>query len=176
MSLSKLTRRSLIAAALLPLIGCGYEPAFGPTGQSQALLNQVSVPEARDKRQFDFNAQFERRLGHASDGTYELAYSIKAVREGVAIRVGGDVFRYNLVGTVNFSLNDAATGKKLVSSKVEGFTSYSVVFVDNAANPTSTSATIASVAAREDAEDRLMIILADQVVTRLVATSGTWAK
>ena len=47
---------------------------------------------------------------------------------------------------------------------MQSFTSYSA-----------TGSTVAGLAAEEDAALRLMHILADQIVTRLLATSGQWS-
>lgn len=176
MWLSKTTRRGVLIGAVLALAGCGYEPAFGPSGSAEVLRNQVTLPEAKNRNQFDFNAQFEKRLGHASAGKYKLSYSANISRDGVAQRVGGDVFRYNLVGTATFTLRDAATDDVLETSSVQNFASYSIGFVDSSATTTNTSANISSVAARQDANRRLMVMLADQVVMRLVATSGNWSQ
>jgi LPS-assembly lipoprotein len=48
---------------------------------------------------------------------------------------------------------------------VEGFTSYAA-----------TGSTVAGLSAEEDASLRLMRILADQIVSRMLASSGTWAR
>ena len=63
-----------------------------------------------------------------------------------------------------WALADLATGARLTGGRVDNFTSYSA-----------TGSTVASLAAEEDASLRLMRILADQIVARLLATSGQWA-
>ncbi|MGB8814952.1 MAG: LPS assembly lipoprotein LptE, partial [Paracoccaceae bacterium] len=82
---------------------------------------------------------------------------------GVAITPENAVLRYNLTGSVDWVLADTA-GKRITGGRVESFTSYSA-----------TGSTVAGLAAEEDAAFRLMRILADQIVTRLIATSGNWA-
>lgn len=74
------------------------------------------------------------------------------------------ITRYNLLGRVDWTLF-GPDGQRLTGGKVESFTSYSA-----------TGSTVAGLAAEEDAAFRLMRILADQIVTRLLATSSQWAE
>ena len=56
-------------------------------------------------------------------------------------------------------LTDTASGAQLGSGVVNSFTGYSA-----------TASTVVTLAAQRDAEERLMVILADQVVARLLST------
>lgn len=174
--LSSRPNRRIFLTGMLALAGCGYEPAFGPGGAGDSLLLQVAVAPPGNRNEFDFVTRLERRLGRPDVALFKLSYKISTKRDGVALTVGRDLFRYNLVGTASFTLRSVATGKVLTKSSVDTFTSYSIGFVDPTATPPSTSATIASVAAEEDAYLRLMTALADQVVNRLLISSPTWAK
>ena len=60
-----------------------------------------------------------------------------------------------------FSLRDMTTDKVLTSGKVENFTSYSAE-----------GTTVSELAAKQDAEERLMLIMADQMITELTAKAG----
>ena len=69
----------------------------------------------------------------------------------------GDIERYNLVGTADYVLLDKASGAIVASGQVQNFTGYSA-----------TGTTVATLAAQRDAADRLMIILADKIVSELL--------
>ncbi|MFD2440590.1 LPS assembly lipoprotein LptE [Paracoccus kondratievae] len=66
--------------------------------------------------------------------------------------------RYALNGTADFVLTEASSAREVTRGQVSSFTSYST-----------TGTTIATMAAEQDAHDRLARMLADQVVTRLLA-------
>jgi hypothetical protein len=65
-------------------------------------------------------------------------------------------------GAIDYSLTDRGTGARLAGGRVHSFTAYSA-----------TGSTVAGLAAEEDAAYRLMRILADQVVARLIATAAS---
>ncbi|MDZ4134280.1 MAG: hypothetical protein U1D06_01625, partial [Paracoccaceae bacterium] len=75
------------------------------------------------------------------------------------------ITRFNLTGTVDWGLTDMVSGARLTGGRVQSFTSYSA-----------TGSTVAGLSAEEDASLRLMRILADKIVTQLLATSGQWAQ
>jgi LPS-assembly lipoprotein len=66
-----------------------------------------------------------------------------------------------LIGVIDYTLSDHATGTRLAGGRVESFTAYSA-----------TGSTVAGLAAEEDATYRLMRILADQIVAQLIAASA----
>ena len=153
-------RRRLIAAlALLPVLGaCGFRPAHAPDGPGARLRGQVQADDPVSARDFAFVAAFEDRLGRPQGARFKLSYDI-SVRErgGARVRQVGDT-RFQVFGRARFTLTDAATGDALYRGTVENFTAYSA-----------TSTQMATRIAQQDAERRLMAILADQVVTRLLA-------
>jgi len=165
-----------LIASLLIVAGCGYTPAYGPTGQAEVLRQQVTVDPPNNENEFNLVTQLELRLNRSQSATYQLSYRIALGSDSVAINLGRDVSRYNIRGKVSFDLRDLATNKVVHQSSIDGFTSYSAGVIDATAKPPSTAATISTVAAERDAYARLMVILADQMVTRLIATSGTWAE
>jgi LPS-assembly lipoprotein len=69
--------------------------------------------------------------------------------------------RYNYIGTVNFVLRDRVTDAILIRGTVEGFTGFSL-----------TGSTSATAAAERDARERLAVLLADKMVTQLIATAS----
>ena len=67
--------------------------------------------------------------------------------------------RFEIVGSADYTLT-GPDGAVVTQGNVGGFTGYST-----------TGSTVATTAARTDAQDRLMVILADQIVTRLIAAA-----
>jgi LPS-assembly lipoprotein len=59
---------------------------------------------------------------------------------------------------VDFALRDLTTGQIVTSGTVENFTGYSA-----------TGTTVATLASAQDAQERLMRILAEQIIARLYA-------
>ena len=82
------------------------------------------------------------------------------------MEIGGTVGLYRIereLGAGGMGKVFAATGPDgavVTQGNVGGFTGYSA-----------TGSTVATTAARTDAQDRLMVILADQIVTRLIAAA-----
>lgn len=141
---------------LLLLAGCGFVPAYSTDGPARALLGQVRAADPVDQAGFDFVKQIEARLGRADVAVYDLTYSISTGMDGVAITGDGATTRYNIVGVVTWTLLKA--GQRVAGGSVDTFASYSA-----------TGSTVAGLMAREDAMRRLMGMLADKVVTALLA-------
>lgn len=156
-----MTRRSLLLAPLL-LAACGFTPAYGPQGSAGKLTETVWVQDPEDKHAFDLVERLEERLGRPEDTRYDLAYTITTESVGVGITSDNKITRYNLKGVVDYALTERATGVRVTGGRVQSFTAYSA-----------TGSTVAQLAAEEDAGLRLMRILADQIVARLIAASAS---
>jgi len=163
MSLSD-RRRFLTLLAVAPRAGCGFAPVYAPGGTGQALRGQVRMAAPDTRLSFELVARLEERLGLPQVEAYRLDYVIETTESDLAITGTNDITRINIEGTVRFTLTDTATGEELLSDSVSTFTAYST-----------TSTPVATAAARRDAEDRLMIALADQVMSRLLASSTRWS-
>ena len=162
--MSLFNRRTIL---LLPLgmAACGFAPAYGPGGPANGINGTIRAADPADKNAFDLVARLDQRLGRPNADRYDLTYTITTRPVGVGITPDNAITRYNLEGAVDWQLTDRGTNARLTGGKVESFTSYSA-----------TGSTVAGLAAQEDAAARLMRILADQIVTRLIATSGDWLK
>ena len=162
--MSLFNRRTIL---LLPLgmAACGFTPAYGPGGPANGINGTIRAADPADKNAFDLVARLDQRLGRPNVDRYDLTYTITTQPVGVGITPDNAITRYNLKGAVDWALTDRSTGLRLTGGKVESFTSYSA-----------TGSTVAGLEAQEDAAARLMRILADQIVTRLIATSGDWLK
>ncbi|MGJ8597065.1 LPS assembly lipoprotein LptE [Sulfitobacter sp.] len=157
--MSLYNRRSLLALPLA-LAACGFTPVYGTGGTGTQLRGQVLVQEPSTQAGFLLTRQLETRLGRSGPAArYALDLTIDTSEEGLAINAAGDTTRFNLTGRVDYSLRDANSGTVVTSGKVQNFTAYSAI-----------GTTVATLAAERDAIERLMVILGDQITTRLYAT------
>lgn len=161
--MSSFDRRSLI---LLPLAlaACGFSPAYAPGAPAAGLQGKVRVAAPGDKAGFDLVERLEERLGLPSAAEYELTYTITTEAQQVGITPDNTIQRFHLTGRVDWSLIRDTDGARVAGGRVEDFAAYSA-----------TGSTVAGLAAEEDAAQRLTRMLADRIVTRLIATAGTWA-
>lgn len=150
-------------AACLPLAACGFAPAYGPGGAASGLLGRVEIDAPSNKDQFDLVERLEERLGRPSAAQFRLSYRVSVTEEGQAISRTNRTNRYQLLGNLSYTLHRAANGKALSSGKVSSFTAYSAF-----------GTSVAAAASEADARTRLMRILADQLVTQLIASSAEW--
>lgn len=145
-------------------MACGFSPAYGPQGAAKGIQGSIRVAAPSDKNGFDLVERLEERLGLPAAVRYDLTYSIKTASVGVGITPEEAITRFHLNGEIDWTLTDRETGARVAGGKVKSFTAYSA-----------TGSTVAGLTAQEDAAYRLMRILADQIVTRLIATAGNWA-
>ncbi|MCB6177779.1 LPS assembly lipoprotein LptE [Rhodobacter sp. Har01] len=149
--------RRVVLLLPLALAACGFSPAYAPGGAATVLQGRVRAADPTDKSGFDFVERIEERLGRPEDIRYALAYTIQTETVGVGKTTDNQITRFNLKGVVDYTLSDEA-GQRVTGGRVQSFTAYAA-----------TGSTVAGLAAEEDAATRLMRILADQIVTRLIA-------
>lgn len=157
--LKHLGRRTLMALPLA-LAACGFTPVYGPGGTGSALQNQVLVDEPSTEEAYLLTRHIETRLGRANTPRYALGLTVATTEDGLAINALGDITRYNVLGVVDYALRDTISGAVVTSGQVDNFTGYSA-----------TGSTVATLAAERDAQERLMILLGDQIVARLHAVA-----
>lgn len=158
-------RAFLTVLAAAPLAACGFTPAYGPNGPARNLQGAIKVADPGDKNSFDLVERLEERLGRPQAARFTLNYHLATWSVGVGVTPENSITRYNLVGSVDWKLVEDATGKQVAAATSRNFTSWSA-----------TASIVAGIAAQEDAAYRLMRILADQMVTQLIATSAQWLK
>ena len=159
-----LPNRRNIILSMLAVGACGFTPVHGPGGTGQHLTGQLQVTAPTTRNAFDLVRQLETRLGHASAPRFALSYKIDVKQEDLGITPTQTISRFNLVGQVDFSVTDIATGDIVTSGKVDNFVGYSA-----------TGTTLSTQTAERDAHGRLMLILADQITARLLASASDWA-
>lgn len=148
--------------APLALAACGFTPAYAPGGPATGLLGTIWVQDPTDRNGFDLVERLEERLGRPENIRYDLTFTITTEAVGVGITTDNRITRFNLKGAIDYTLTERASGARVTGGRVQGFTAYSA-----------TGSTVAGLAAEEDAATRLMRLLADQIVARLIAASAS---
>lgn len=146
-----------LLAALLLLGACGFEPVYGTGGSATALNGQVGFADPEDRNAYLLAQGIESRLGRGANPAYRLKTDVNVQSDDLAVSADGQITRYNLVGSVEYTLTDSSNGDELATGRVDNFTGYSA-----------TGSTVATLAAERDARQRLMDSLADQIVDRLI--------
>jgi LPS-assembly lipoprotein len=153
---------TLLAAA--PLAACGFTPVYGPGGAGNALRDRLRIEPPDNRLGFVLVSRLEDRLGRAAAPTHVLTWDIETSQRDLAITGTDDITRVNITGTLDFAVTEAGSDRAVQSGVVSTFTAYST-----------TGSPVATAAARRDAEDRLMVALADQLVSRLLSGAPDWA-
>lgn len=153
-------RRFGVVLAAAALAGCGFTPVYGPDGTGAALLGQLSLDPPQDRNAYLLRRRIEERLGQATAGAWRLSTQIKTDDIGLGFTTDGDITRYNINGTTDYTLRRTGSSEIFRQGKIQHFTSYSA-----------TGTTVATLAAKRDAEVRLMTILADQIIDQLLIIS-----
>jgi LPS-assembly lipoprotein len=136
---------------ILGLGACGFEPIYASGSQVGKDLQNIKLVAPPSREAYIFARSFEERLGRNSGASTTLRYNISIYDQGLDLR---DVSIAQKIGSVSYQLIDEADGDVIASGKVEAFTSYS-------------SEGNLSVASQYDASERLLIILADRVISKL---------
>lgn len=143
------------------LAACGYAPALAPGQPAAALFGRVRADDPADRRARAFVARIEERLGRPGAGAWRLGYTIETTPQGVGITPEGATTRIRIGGAVTFALAAAGEDAPLLAGREESFAAYST-----------TATAVATLIAEEAAEARLMRLLADRVVARLLLWEG----
>ncbi len=158
-------RRTFLLGGLGLLAGCGFSPVYGPQGSGSVLQDNILLDEPKSSSAYLFVREFETRMGRGTNGKYGLSYSISIEDSAIAIDQSDVTTRRNLVGTVTYALRDLNGGAVLKTGRETNFTGYST-----------SGTTVATQAARRAAFERLNVILADQVITQLIAVAPNLPK
>jgi LPS-assembly lipoprotein len=157
-------RRHILALLVaLPLAACGFSPVYGPGGSGGIVQDRVSFSEPNTQMEFALVSQLEDRIGRVSGAPYILDYEIETEQTELAVSENDDINRVNIFGRITYTVTEIATNRQVQAGEVSTFTAYAT-----ASSPVTTTA------ARSDAQERLMIALADQIVARLLSGAGTW--
>lgn len=155
MSLSD-RRNFLLTGGALLLGACSLTPVYGPNGAGNKLADRVFIDEPKSKDAYVVTRRLETRLGRADPAPMRLSFSVSNSSSSLGRTATGSTTRLHRYGTLNYKLRDTATGSTIDSGKITNFTGYSA-----------TGNTAASLASERAASERLMTILADQLIDRL---------
>lgn len=154
-------RGLLLGLAALPLAACNFQPVYGPGGSGQLIRDRIRVADPDTRLEFELVSRLEDRIG--TGAVYELSYTLDTGQRDVAIDGADNIDRINLVGELGFTLRETGSGRVVQQGAVATFTAYAT-----------TASPVATASARRDAEDRLAVALADQLVSRLIAGAPGW--
>ena len=160
--MSLFDRRTLLLMPLA-LAACGFEPVYAPGGSGAALNGKVAVSVPNSTDSYLLVQNLEQRLGRSanSGNDYNLDVSVTTVIRSAAITPTNEINRYTIEGRSNYALKSNSTGQVVASGAVDNFVGYSAA-----------GSTVSTLADERDARQRLMVILADQIVSELYAAPG----
>lgn len=159
MSLSD--RRSVLKLlAAIPLAACGFTPAYGPNGSAKNLRGRIAFQEPKNHNSFELVKQLTVQFGRPEAATHRLTYTVKTSTQSGGYTADNAITRYVLNGNVVWSLEDIAKDQRVAGGTVSSFTSWSAA-----------GTSISGQTAQDDAARRLMVILADQIATQILAAS-----
>ena len=148
--------KTAVIVGALALTACGYAPVYGPGAASSDLRGRIDIADPADEEGFALVKRLEERLGQPSGADLNLTADIRLDEEAVGFLPDGTISRYNVIGRVDWAL--AQYGRAIATGDEQAFTSYSA-----------TSTTVATTFAQRDARERLMVILADRIISDLIA-------
>lgn len=151
--------------SLVTLAACGFTPVYGPGGSAEGLRGAITVTAPSDANSFVLVKRLEERLGRNLSAPYELSYTITTQSEGVGVTPRQEITRTQILGAIEFKVTSVASGAVVDQGSISNFTSYSTE-----------GSTVSTASVERDANRRLMVSLADMMVTRFTATYAGWGK
>ena len=122
------------------------------------LQNALRIEEPDSQNAYFVTRRIEERLGAGgASAPYELDLIVSLNEESSASTSDGALTRYQVLGRVTYALRRTGETEVLDTNTVRHFTGYSA-----------SGSTVATLQAKRDAEERMMVILADRVVQELV--------
>lgn len=163
--MSSSSRRFLLASclSLAALAGCGFTPVYAPGGVAEGLRGAITVSAPSDANSYELVKRLEERLGRNLSAQYALDYTITTRSEDVGVTPRQEITRTQLLGAIEFTVTSSATGEVVEQGSLSTFTSYSTE-----------GSTVSTASVERDAYRRLMVSLADMMVTRFIATYSGW--
>ena len=151
--------RALALAAMLALGGCGLRPMYagGSSGVVARSLSSIQVAPISERAGWLVrNALVDRLGGESSNPSYRLEVDLDDDLTGFGIRGDSAVTRERRTLRARYRLVDLSTGQVVLDATAGSDAGIDVV-----------SSEYATVAAEQTAQERLAILIADQMVSRL---------
>jgi len=165
------SERSLRTAALgltVALAACGFEPLYDPAGPAAAIAGRVEVAVVPGTPGYLMRERLVERLGPAAAPTHLLAIVLGFDQVGVAITEDDVTSRFDVVGVADWRLTEIGAETPALAEAARAVTGYS-------APSSATTSSFAILSAREDAERRLAVLLADRIAQRIAVAADDWA-
>ena len=140
------------------LVGCSFQPAWVAKNQKAEILwERVDFKEAKTSNEFRLNRYLASRLGKAADAELFLKYELFTEAKRSALSFDGKAFRIRIHGVVKFSLIQNSKNSILFTSSVRDSAAYSDARL-----------AVTDEASERDAYARLMVLLGDRIVDKLL--------
>lgn len=172
-SSDRVTRRgalallALVPVALVPA-GCGFQPLYGEGAPASRMAGRIDVGLIEGKAGFDLRERLVNRLGEPVAPAYVLTVDLTLVSTGTALTQENVTTRFDVSGVAEYTLTPISGGPAVASGAVRSVTGF------NAPDSVASTA-FAARAAEIDAEHRLAVTLADEIVQRLALSAEGWA-
>ena len=154
--------RTLAAAALaVMLAGCGLTPVHGVGGIGAGLWGTIRPADPEHLDDFTMVHALEERMGHAHTPRYRLDYQLDTNEAAHSITRSNDTTRFNVQGTVRYSVIALKSDTVAGQGTVHASTTY-----------LASGSPVATMSSQRDAKARLIRLLALKIVTRLSVTLG----
>jgi LPS-assembly lipoprotein len=165
--MSLFNRRQVLTALCLTLVlgACGFTPIYSDGSAATGLYGRIEITAGKGRESFEMRERLIERFGFAASPEYNLTYTYFVDSEGLAVSRTAEITRYNLDGISSFKVTDITSGSVVFTGTVKSKTAYSA-----------TSETYPTRVAEQDAQSRLALALADQIITHISATATQWAK
>lgn len=151
-------RNALLMVLVLGLPSCGFAPVYGNNASTEGVLRHVAMEDPSSQVEYVFLKAVEERIPPPQNPRYRIEYQVVLSHQGLDV-IG--VSRVQVIGNVVARFIDLDTNAVKFVTVVDAFTGYTTGgggFQD---------------VRRRDAEARLMQILADNFITRLMVQSMT---
>lgn len=162
------SRRGVLGLLALLPAGCGFQPLYGEGAPASRMAGRVDVGLIDGKAGFDLRERLVNRLGQPVDPAYHLTVTLTLTSTGTALTRENVTTRFDVSGLAEYTLTPIAGGPAVASGGVRSVTGFN-------APDSVTSTAFAARAAEIDAERRLAVTLADQIVQRLALSADAWA-
>lgn len=150
-----MTRRAALLAPLL-LVACGFTPVYAPGETGDRLRGRIAVEAPDTPDGFRLRTALLDRLGSPGPAPATLTVALEVGSASAGQLPGGGSARTRLQGRAVWRLT-SATGATLAEGSAEGFT-----------GATTTGPVVSTREALDDARERLVVLLADRIVARLL--------
>lgn len=153
----KLRVAVLIAAGALLVSACGFRPLLGayPDSNVQARLSEVRVEAIPDRSGQLLRNRLLDALGSRGVARYTLSVQLREPRQVLAVRRDDVISRTGYTATANFSLSEIG-GKSIFAGTSSFTTDYEI-----------TNSEFATLASREDARDRTLELVGNDIRAQL---------